>query len=195
VKSHEYLAGLISIFISPPIVAFFMSVIFSFFSPLGLGLFLPLSSVFLGFLFFCFFPFLPVIYLSKKKAAQPLVSKRNTRTPFFLIALVSYSIAAVIFLVSRTMIMFLPAFGYVCVTLALLIIDVSWKISAHCAGVAGPITALFYVFGIVVVPFFLLLVPLAWARIALGEHTFKQTLGGAAIAIAIALVEYTILYP
>jgi uncharacterized membrane protein YqjE len=182
-------------FVSPPSVAFFMSVIFSFFSPLGLGHLLPLSSVFLGFLFFCFFPFLPVIYLSKKRATQPLVSKRNTRTPFFLIALVSYSVAAVIFLVSGTMIMFLPAFGYVCVTLALLIIDVFWKISAHCAGVAGPITALFYVFGVVAVPFFLLLVPLAWARVVLREHTFGQTLGGAVIAIAIAYTEYLILYP
>ncbi len=116
------------------------------------------------------------------------VSRRKTRTPFFLMAISRYSFATIVFFATDTRIMFLPALGYVCVTLILMIIDVFWKISVHCAGVAGPIAALSYVFGIIVAPLFLLLVPLSWARVALKEHTFKQTLVGCCTCRICAIV-------
>jgi hypothetical protein len=194
-KKHGNEAHIISEFISPPAFAILASIIFSFYSPLGLGVLLPLSSVLLGTVFFSFFPFLPVILLSLRKNVRPPYSGKKARTSFFLMALASYSIATVIFYATGTKIMFLPAFGYVCVTLVLMIIDVFWRISAHCAGVAGPITALFYVYGMVAVPLFLFLVPLSWARVALREHTVSQTIGGALIAATIALAEYALLYP
>jgi hypothetical protein len=186
---------MISEFISPPAFAILASGIFSFYSPLGLGVLYPFSSVLLGTVFFAFFPFLPVILISGMKNARSNYSEKKARTSFFLMALVSYSVATVIFFATGTKIMFLPAFGYVCVTLVLMIIDMFWRISAHCAGVAGPITALFYVYGMVAVPLFLFLVPLSWARVALKEHTIGQTIGGALTAATIALAEYALLYP
>jgi hypothetical protein len=194
-KKHENEAHMISEFISPPAFAILASVIFSFYSPLGLGWLYPFSSVLLGTVFFAFFPFLPVIVISYRKNANSHYSEKRARTSFFLMALASYSAATVIFFATGTKIMFLPAFGYVCVTLVLMIIDVFWRISAHCAGVAGPITALLYVYGMVAVPLFLFLVPLSWARVALKEHTIGQTIGGALTAATIALAEYALLYP
>jgi hypothetical protein len=186
---------MISEFVSPPAFAILATAIFSFYSPLGLGVLNPVSSFLLGIVFFAFFPFLPVIFVSGSKNVYTHVSEKKARTSFFLMALTSYSIATVVFFATDTKIMFLPAFGYVCVTLVLMIIDVFWRISAHCAGVAGPITALFYVYGIVAIPLFLFLVPLSWARVALKEHTVRQTIGGALIAATIALAEYALLYP
>jgi hypothetical protein len=159
-----------------------------------LGLLDPFSSFFLSFLFFAFLPFLPVIYFYKKKIVDLYVSKREKRMPFFLLTITSYSLATLIFYISGTKIMFLLALGYVCVTSILMIINLTWKISTHCAGVAGPISALFYVFGIRILPLFVLLAPLMWARQRLGAHTFAQSISGATVAVLVAIVEYTLLY-
>ena len=189
------LADFISKFVSPPTIAILATVTFSLWSPIGLGLLSPPLSILLCFLLFAFLPFLPVIYFYKKNVIDLYISKREARTPFFLMAIASYSFAAIIFFATNTKIMFLLALGYTFVTIILMVVNLFWKVSTHCAGVTGPIFALIFVFGINVLPLSLILVPLSWSRIKLKHHTFTQTLVGILIPIAVGLVEYTVLYP
>jgi len=191
----HHFANFISKFVSPPIMAIVATVSFSLWSPIGLGLLSAPFSILLCFLLFAFFPFLSVIYFYKKNIIDLYVSNREARTPFFLIAIASYSVAAIIFFVTSTKIMFLLALGYTFVTMILLVVNLFWKVSVHCAGVTGPIFALIFVFGINVLPLSLIIVAVSWSRIKLEKHTFKQTLVGSLIPIAVGLVEYTVLYP
>ncbi|MDK2982155.1 MAG: hypothetical protein PWQ55_2502 [Chloroflexota bacterium] len=58
-----------------------------------------------------------------------------------------------------------------------------YKASGHACGVAGPYVALLYFFGLKYWYFIFLLIPVFWARLAMGRHTLKQLLSGAAIAM------------
>ena len=194
-KIGHDVANFISIFGSPPTITIVATIAFSLWSPIGLGLLSPLLSILLCFLLLVLFPFLPVIFFYGKHVVDLYISKREARTPFFLIALTSYSFAAIIFFATNTKIMFLLALGYTFVTLILLVVNLFWKVSIHCAGVTGPIFALIFVFGIQVIPLSLIIVAVAWSRIKLKNHTFTQTLVGTLIPIAVGLVEYTVLYP
>jgi len=192
--SHD-LAGFISKFVSPPTIAIVATVGFSLWSPIGLGSLYPPLSILLCFSLFAFLPFLPVLYFYRKNVVDLYVSKKETRTPFFLIAIALYSFAAIIFFSTNTKIMFLLALGYTFVTIILLVVNRFWKVSVHSAGVTGPIFALIFVFGIIVMPLSLIIVLVSWSRIKLKKHTFNQTLVGSLIPIAVGLVVYSMFYP
>jgi len=189
------LADFISKYLSPPTVAIVATVLFSLWSPIGLGSLGPVLSIVSSFLLFAFFPFLPVIYYYKKKTVDLYVSKREARLPFFLFAIASYSFAAVLFYFTNTTILFLLAVGYTFVTVVLLLVNQFWKVSIHCAGVTGPIFALVFVFGIQIIPLSLIIIAVCWSRIKLKNHTPTQTLAGTLIALTIGLIEYNLLYP
>jgi membrane-associated phospholipid phosphatase len=189
------LADFISKYLSPPTMAILATVIFSLFSPIGLGFLGPVLSIVASFLLFAFFPFLPVIYYYKKKTVDLYVSNREDRLPFFLYALASYLLAAMLFLFTETTIMFLLALGYVFVTATLMVVNHFWKVSIHCAGVTGPIFALVFVFGLEAIPLSLVIVAVCWSRIKLRSHTPTQTLVGTLITLFVGLVEYNLLYP
>ncbi|MFA5364644.1 MAG: hypothetical protein WC325_05620 [Candidatus Bathyarchaeia archaeon] len=189
------LANFISTVVSPPTVALVATIAFSFWSPIGLGSLSPLLVIVLSFLFFVFFPFLPVVYFYSKNVVDLYVSNKEKRTPFFLIAITSYSIAATIFFATNTSVMFLLALGYTAVTVILMGINLFWKVSIHCAGVTGPIFALLFVFGIQALPLSSIILLVCWSRIKLKNHTLAQTLVGTLIPLTVGLVEYNILYP
>jgi len=186
------LADFISKFVSPPIIAMVATVSFSLWSPIGLGLLHPSLSILLCFSLFTFFPFLPVIYFHRKKVVDLYVSKREMRTPFFLIAIATYSLAAIIFFATNTKIMLPLALGYMFVTMILLVVNKFWKVSVHSAGVTGPIFALIFVFGIIVLPLSFIILLVSWSRIKLKKHTFRQTLVGTLIPISVGCVIYPI---
>ena len=194
-ETGHHLADFISKFVSPPTIAIVATVSFSLWSPIGLGSLYPPLSILLCFSLFAFLPFLPVLYFYRKNVVDLYVSKKETRTPFFLIATTLYSFAAIIFFATNTKIMFLLALGYTFVTIILLVVNRFWKVSVHSAGVTGPIFALIFVFGIIVIPLSLVIVLVSWSRIKLKKHTFRQTLVGTLIPIAVGLVVYTVLYP
>ena len=189
------LADFVSKYLSPPTIAIVATVLFSLFSPIGLGSLGPALSIITSFLLFAFFPFLPVIYYYKKKKVDLYVSKREDRLPFFLYALGSYLSAAVLFFLTETTILFLLALGYTLVTAVLVVANQFSKVSIHCAGVTGPIFALVFVFGLEILPLSLVIIAVCWSRIKLKNHTFTQTLVGTLIALTIGAVEYTLLYP
>lgn len=190
----HHLANFISIFVAPPTMAIVATVSFSLWSPIGLGLLSAPFSILLCFFCFAFFPFLSVLYCYRKNVGDLYVSKRKARTPFFLIAIISYSFAATIFLVTNTKIMFLLALGYILVSIILMVVNLFWKVSVHCAGVTGPIFSLIFVFGLNALPLSLIIGLVGWSRIKLNNHTFAQTLVGTLISLTVGLVEYSILY-
>ena len=192
--SHE-LAALVSKFFSPPIVAIMATVSFSLWSPIGLGLLHPSSSILICFSLFAFLPFLPVLYFYRKNVVDLDISKKEMRTPFFVIAATFYSIAAVIFFATNTTIMLLLASSYAFVTIILLLVNRFWKVSVHSAGVTGPIFALIFVFGFMALPLALMIVLVSWSRIKLKKHTFTQTFAGSLIPIAVGLVLYPVFLP
>jgi hypothetical protein len=188
------LANFISIFVAPPTVAILATVCFSLWSPIGLGLLSAPFSILLCFLCFAFFPFLAILYFHRKKAVDLYVSKRDARTPFFLIAIISYLTAAIIFSATGTKIMFLLALGSLLVSIISMGINLFWKVSIHCAGVTGPIFALVFVFGLSALPLIPIVGLVGWSRITLKNHTFAQTLGGTLLSLSVGLVLYTTLY-
>jgi hypothetical protein len=188
------LANFISIFVAPPTVAIIATISFSLWSPIGLGLLSAPFSIILCLLCFVFFPFLSILYFYRKKVIDIYISKRNERTPFFLIAILSYSSAAIIFLATNTKIMFLLALGSLVVSIILMGINWYWKVSIHCAGVTGPIFALVYVFGINALPLTPIVGLVGWSRIKLKNHTFAQTLAGTLIALVVGIPIFAILY-
>jgi hypothetical protein len=193
-KISNLVANFISIFIAPPTMAIVASVSFSLWSPIGLGFLSPPFSILFCFFCFAFLPFLSILYFYRKKVVDLYVSKRETRTPFFLFAIISYSLAAIVFLTTSTKIMFLLALGYLLVSIILMVVNLFWKVSVHCAGVTGPIFSLIFVFGLNALPLSLIIGLVGWSRIKLKNHTFGQTLLGTLIALTVGFVEYSMLY-
>ena len=188
------LANFISVFIAPPTMVIVATIIFSFLSPIGLGsLSIPLS-ILICFFCFAFFPFLAIIYFYQKRNIDLYISKREARTPFFLIAIASYTLGTILFLFTHTKIMFILALASLIVSILLLIINLFWKVSIHCAGVTGPIFALVFVFGANALPLTSIIGLVGWSRITLKNHTFAQTLSGTIISLLVGFLVFSIFY-
>ncbi len=70
-------------------------------------------------------------------------------------------------------------FCYISNTLLVVVINKTWKISAHMMGASGPFAALVYVFGLAAITFVILLVLIGWSRIKLECHNLSQVMAGA----------------
>ncbi|MFZ7138367.1 MAG: hypothetical protein ACOWW1_08120 [archaeon] len=188
------LANFISIFVAPPTVAIIATICFSLWSPIGLGSLSAPFTILVCFLCFALFPFIGILYFKHKKVVDIYVSQRTARTPFFLIAIASYSAATIIFALTDTRIMFLLALGSLFVSIIAMGINMFWKVSIHTAGVTGPIFALVYVFGVAALPLATIVGLVGWSRIKLKNHTFGQTLAGTLLSLSVGIVLFTTLY-
>ena len=191
--AHD-LANFISIFVAPPTVAIIATICFSLWSPIGLGSLSAPFTILLCVLCFAFFPFLAILYFKHKKTVDIYVSQRTARTPFFLIAIASYSAAAIIFSITDTKIMLLLALGSLFVSIIAMGINLFWKVSIHTAGVTGPIFALVFVFGATALPLASIVGLVGWSRIKLKNHTFGQTLAGTLLSLTVGFVLFSTLY-
>ena len=188
-------AKLYSNLITPFTVAAAVSVVFSWFSPIGTGpVMTPLSSAAIGILTLCIAPFVPVAYSARTGRTDLDVSDVSKRAPLYVPGLVSYAAGALVFFTLNNEIMFLIALAYVCVTLATFLITLVWKISAHTAGIAGPTTALVFVFGTRILPLYALSILMIWSRVKLRAHTLTQAVAGIVVAITITSLVYAVFY-
>jgi hypothetical protein len=188
------LANSISLFVAPPTMAIVATISFSLWSPIGLGLLSAPYSVLLCFLCFVVLPFFSVLCFHRMKGVDLYVSKRKARTPFYLIAITSYLFATIVFLSTSTKIMFLLALGSLLVSIILMVVNLFWKVSIHCAGVSGPIFALICVFGVNAIPLISIVGLVGWSRLKLKSHTFAQTLIGTLISLTIVPIVFLTLY-
>jgi membrane-associated phospholipid phosphatase len=70
-----------------------------------------------------------------------------------------------------------------------------WKISAHAAGAAMPVTALLSAFGTAALPFAIVLPVVCWARVRAQMHTVAQVCAGALLGCLMTWVQIALLGP
>jgi hypothetical protein len=191
---NQRLARILSGIFSPPMVALGTIFVFAFFSPIGTGILLPWQSFLLGLVFVVIGPILPLSILVARGRLTVDVKNRRDRPLLYLAAILVYLGGAIIawFFLNHTMI--LIAVAYAAVTTVIAIVSLLWKVSAHTAGVAGPITGLIWVYGIIVTPFMLLALVVAWARWHQNLHSFAQLAAGILIAIIVTTTVYLVLW-
>lgn len=129
-------------------------------------------------------PIIMFIAFRKKGLIADVDAKiKEERTFPFTISLLFYFIGLIILIAYRINIISIAFwFCYISNTLLIVIINKSWKISAHMMGASGPFAALVFVFGFSALPFLILLVFIGWARIKLECHNLDQVLAGAFLA-------------
>lgn len=189
------IARLFSYLVTPFSMAAAVSVVFSWFSPIGTGPSLaPFWSAVIGIMTLSIIPFLPVAYSTITGRTDLEVSDVKKRWLLYPPGLVSYATGAAIFLELNDEVMFAIALAYLCVGSATLMITLGWKISAHTAGVAGPTTALAFVFGVRILPLYILSIVMVWARVKLSAHTLGQALAGILVAVTVTTCLYAVFY-
>jgi len=181
----------LSIILSPPLIAFYITIIFSLFSPTSLGYIDIFQSLVIGLTFLVLIPIVSNIYFNKKIIDN---LKREDRTSPYLTSIGGYIISSAIFWYLNSHAMFVISMAYVFVATTVSIVNIFWKISAHSAGVAGPTTALIYVFGTNLIILYLLTILVIWARFKMKAHNILQLITGAIVAIFITSVIYTLLW-
>ena len=193
-KNNEKVAEILSVMLSPVCIAFITVIIFTFY-PIDKTISTNLHLNFLLAIFFlCIFPIIAILYSCKKGKVDIWVSERSKRTPFYFVAIIGYIIATVVFYFLKNVNLFVLSITYFLVTIAIMVGNLFRKISAHGAGVAGPITAITYSFGFHGIPLFLLIPLTVWARVKLNAHSFIEVISGILIAIVITFCVYNFLY-
>ncbi len=181
---------IISAILSPPAIALGTVTVFAFFSPIGTGLFQPWQSFIIGLFFIVIGPILPLTTLVALGKLTFDVRNRRDRPILYLAAVLVYSAGAVVAWFYQNHTMAVLAIAYAAVTSAIAIVSLFWKVSAHTAGVAGPITGLIWIYGLIPVPFLLLAILVAWARWRQGLHTIIQLISGIIIAMIVTAGVY-----
>ena len=195
VETGRRAAEFYSAVLTPFSVAVIESIVFSWFSPTGVGpVTSPGLSALLGILILCIGPFIPVAYSVRTRRIDLDISDRNKRGSIYIISVIAYAVGVAVFWATDNKIMFVLSVAYLCVGLALMLITFAWKISAHTAAAAGMATALWLVLGGWMLPVYVFGGLMIWARVRLGAHTILQTLAGAIVSIVITALVFVGLY-
>ncbi len=193
-SSSEKIANILSYALSPNVFSFYIILILLFYPPLEHN-----TNVFLNLLlsifFLCLFPIIAIVYSQQKGTIDIWVSNQKDRTFFYIIALVGYVIAAIIFFIIDQKTLFVLSTAYVFVTLVVTISNFSTKVSSHSAGVAGPLTALTLIYGLVLFPIFLLVPVVFWSRLKLKAHSITQLTIGTIIGVVVTFIVFYFLFP
>jgi membrane-associated phospholipid phosphatase len=194
-QTDRWAAEYYSAALTPFSVAAIESIVFSWFSPTGVGpVTSPGVSALFGVLILSIGPFVPVAYTVRTKRIDLDISDRNKRAPIYVISLVAYAVGVLFFWVTENKIMFVLSVAYLCVGFALMLITFAWKISAHAAATAGMATALWLVLGVWMFSAYVLALLTIWARVRLGAHTVLQAVAGAILSIVITALVFVGLY-
>lgn len=184
---------LVSVVLSPVLIAFCLTVFISLFSPVGLGSMSMLTSILVGTVFLMGIPMAVIFSTSSSLTGWNLYSKEKRIKPYFL-SIASYLAGSAVFLYFGNHIMFFTSFTYFMVTLFMMMINFRCKISIHAAGVAGPVTALVYLFGPRFAFFYLLILPVAYSRYKLKSHSKFQLALGVLTAVFITGLTYFLVW-
>ena len=177
----------------PPVLDFFVTLVFVFFSAAAGGA--SVWAVFIvAFVFISAVQFVPAAYSVMKGVVDFYFTRRERRTFFFLIAGGSYLVAAAFFAVLGAHAMLYLVITYAIIDFVIMLINLSWKISVH-ATIAGPMTAIAYVFGWQFLALHILTLVVIWSRLKLRVHTPAQVLAGAAVSAAITFAVFYIFMP
>ena len=178
-----------------PLINLYVGIIFSLYSPIGLGPVLnPLTSILICTLVMVILPPAPIIYEAWKGNVDLDVSDREVRTKFFMFSMMCDVIAFAIYNYFECLIMSTLAAAYFSVTLGVMLVTLKAKISVHGAGVGGPGMALIYVYGPIAYLVIIIWLLVIFSRIILKQHTLGQSVAGVVLAIIITILTYFFLY-
>ncbi|MFN3134854.1 MAG: phosphatase PAP2 family protein [Candidatus Kryptonium sp.] len=182
-------AEFISIIFAPQIVSFISFLFISFY--LEPSIKMKIISAFTTISFTSIFPTMFVYYLIYKgKIDHPFVPEREQRTIPYLFAVLSAFVGFLILLYFKSHWLIMASqWCYFSNTFLILLINLRWKISAHSAGVSGPLSVLAWIFGYKVMPLFLLIPLVGWSRLYLRAHNFWQVVGGAVLGIVSTFIQ------
>lgn len=185
---------ILSNLLSPPVIALGTVLFLAFYSPIGTGTIFPWHSFLIGIIFVVIGPIVPLSFMVAWGRITFDVKNRRDRPLLYLAAIIVYICGAMVAWFYQNHTMAVIAVAYAAVTSAITLVSLFWKVSAHAAGVAGPITGLIWVYGVILLPFMLLAGIVAWARWKLKLHTPLQLLSGILIAIVVTACIYLILW-
>ena len=189
------IARVISRLTPAPLINLYACIIFSLYSPIGLGPFLsPLSNILLCIIMMVFLPITPILYSARKGLVDLDVSDWDSRRKYFLFSLPFYLGAFIVYLGLSCIIMSALAAAYFTVTSGVTIANQKSKVSVHGAGIGGPGTALFFVFGWFALPVIIVWILVIWSRTILKQHSLKQSIAGVLLGIIITLCTYPFVY-
>ncbi len=188
------IARILSNLLSPPVIAFGTVLVFALFSPIGTGLLLSWQSFLVGLVFLVIGPIVPLSLMVARGKITFDVKNRRDRPLLYLVAILSYLGGAWVAWFYYNHAMAVIAVAYAGVTSVIAIVSLFWKVSAHAAGVAGPITGLIWAYGVFLLPVMLLAIIVSWSRWKLKLHTPLQLLAGILIAILVTASVYWILW-
>jgi membrane-associated phospholipid phosphatase len=188
-------ARVISRLAPAPLINLYVGIIFSLFSPIGLGPILtPFSNILLCIIMMVILPITPILYSAMKGVVDLDVSEWESRTKFFLFSLPFYAGAFIVYSLLNCVVMSALAAAYFTVTSGVTIANQKSKVSVHGAGIGGPGTALFFVFGWFALPVIIVWILVIWSRTILKQHSLKQSVAGVLLGIIITLFTYPFVY-
>jgi membrane-associated phospholipid phosphatase len=192
-KSEKKFANFISSITHPPLVSIPTFAIINYFL---LGLMHSLTITGICWIFGAFLPILTSLILIEKMHTDIDITDRTKRTLPLFYAVCSYLIGFfILFVLSAPSLTTALMFIYFSNTLIILFINLSWKISIHAMGVAGPTVALVYLFGFPGLIFGLIIPLVMWSRVILKKHTVSQVLAGGMLGIILTAVQLYYIVP
>jgi len=189
------IARFISRLTPAPLINLYVGIIFSFYSPIGLGPVLtPLGNIIVVIIMMVILPITPILYSAKKGSVDLDVSDWSSRTKYFLFSLPVYACVFIVYTLLDCMVMSALAAAYFTVTTGVTIANLKSKVSVHGAGIGGPGTALFFVFGWLAFPVAIAWILVIWSRTVLRQHSLEQSVAGIVLGILITLCTYPFVY-
>jgi membrane-associated phospholipid phosphatase len=192
-KSEKKIARLISNVTQPPVVSIPTFAIINYIL-LGFNNSLIITTI--CWIFGAFIPITTSLIIIRKMHTDMDITDRTKRTLPLFLAICSYLIGFFVLLsmgapALTTALMFV----YSSNTLIILFINLSWKISIHTMGVAGPTVALTYLFGLSGLLFGLLIPLVMWSRVKLKKHTISQVLAGGIVGVILTYIQLYFILP
>lgn len=192
-KSKNKFAKFISLITHPPLIAIPTFLLINIFL-LGLS-----DSIFINMVCLIFAAILPILtslILIKKMNTDIDITDRKKRTLPLFFAVCSYIIGFfVLYIIDAPAITTTLMLIYSSNTLIILLVNLSWKISIHAMGVAGPTAAFIYLFGLPGVIFGLTIPMVMWSRVTLRKHSTSQVLAGSVLGLILTSVQLYYIVP
>ena len=148
--------------------------------------------------FYLLIPFIPLLYVTRKRKAQDYSIPIGDRFLILLIQIFGFIGASIVYFYYpswtgiNTDILFIFTVGYTILHVVCLIITSGWKfkISLHMTGAASAITGLVIVFGWWWVWLYLFCIPIGWSRVKLEAHSFAQVFWGTIVGGVTIFITY-----
>lgn len=140
------------------------------------------------FIFPASLPVFYILYLFKKgKVSSKHLPIRSERTKPYIVANICVLISVLLLRITQAPeILIVLMMAYLVNAIFLLLINFTWKVSAHAVGVACPLIVLSWHFGFFTIPFFIILPVVAWSRWQLGAHSLGEVLIGSVTGLGIS---------